>query len=85
MAPNILVRPFNNISDPDEESVLAILAHLMPLIDAWRTGEDLRVELEALEASKPKLSEDVERIQAEIHELQSRIARVFINFNSSSV
>ena len=83
MAQSILVRPFNNISNPDEESVLAILAHLMPVIDDWRAGEDFRVELEQVNASTVGLNQDVEQVKADLTKVQSKLGGIFTNFSSS--
>jgi len=85
MAQSILVRPFNNISNPDEESVLAILAHLMPVIDDWRAGEDFRVELEQVNASTVGLNQDVEQVKADLTKVQSKLGGIFTNFSSPPV
>jgi hypothetical protein len=39
-----LVSPIENIVDPNETKVLAIINHLLPTLKPWREGEDLRVE-----------------------------------------
>ena len=85
MAQSILVRPFNNISNPDEESVLAILAHLLPVLDDWRAGEDFRAELEQVDASKVGLTKEIEGVQSEIKLIQSRLDSLFTNFSSLPV
>ena len=39
-----LVSPIENIVDPNETKVLAIINHLLPTLKPWREGEDLRSE-----------------------------------------
>ena len=39
-----LAKPFENIEDPNEEVVLALIDHLIPTLQDWRRAEELRNE-----------------------------------------
>lgn len=60
MTQSALVRPVENVENADEATVLGIIHHLMPMLDAWRKGEDLRAEIEAVEFARPQLDATVE-------------------------
>jgi hypothetical protein len=82
MLENILIRPINNISDPNEESVLAILAHLTPVLEDWRAGEDFRMELEELNAAKPKLEAEIATLVGQIKQINEELQALFKNFKT---
>jgi len=82
MIENILIRPFNNISDPNEESVLAILAHLTPVLEDWRAGEDFRMELEELNSAKPKLESEIATLVGQIKQANEELQHLFKNFKT---
>jgi len=84
MTQNVLVRPISNITDPDEESVLAILAHLAPVLEDWRAGEDFRVELEKLNADKPIFENEVAVLLEQIDDLNRKLLTVFRKPSSPS-
>lgn len=50
--------PFENVQDPNEQRVLALADHLIPMLDAWRAGEDLAAQKKHLEA---RVQEETER------------------------
>lgn len=82
MIENILIRPINNISDPNEESVLAILAHLTPILEDWRAGEDFRIELEELKSSKPIVESEIATIAGQVKQINEELQELFKNFKS---
>jgi hypothetical protein len=47
-----LARPIENIDSADETMVLGVIHHLMPMLDAWRSGEDLRLEVDTAERAQ---------------------------------
>ena len=82
MIENILIRPINNISDPNEESVLAILAHLTPVLEDWRAGEDFRMELDELSATKPKLESEIAILVGLVKDVNEKLQGLFKSFKS---
>ena len=82
MIENILIRPFNNISDPNEESVLAILAHLTPVLEDWRAGEDFRMELEELNSTRPKVESEIATLVGQIKQVNEDLQALFKNFKT---
>lgn len=82
MIENILIRPFNNISDPSEESVLAILAHLTPVLEDWRAGEDFRMELDELNSTKPKLEGEIATLVGQVKQVTEEQQILFKNFKT---
>jgi hypothetical protein len=68
MKPSILVNPISNAANPDEELVLALAAHLEPVLVEWRTGQDLKKDIDDLESLLPDLNDQAERIAKEIDE-----------------
>jgi hypothetical protein len=82
MIENILIRPINNISDPNEESVLAILAHLFPVLEDWRAGEDFRMELEELNSSKTKFESEISTLKWQTKQVNDELQAFFKNFKS---
>lgn len=46
-----LSRPVENLRSAEEANVIALIDHLVPVLDDWRKGEDLRNELTEIEAS----------------------------------
>ncbi len=77
MSKQLVLGPFQNVDDPNEQRVLAILSHISPLLENWRTGEDLRLELEDLNKEKPGLAKQVDEIRADISSLKQKISKVF--------
>lgn len=82
MIENILIRPFNNISDPNEESVLAILAHLTPVLEDWRAGEDFRMELEELNSAKPNLESEIAALVGQVKRVTEEQQLLYKNFKT---
>lgn len=82
MAKTLLVRPFDNVSDPYEESVLAILAHLIPVLLDWRAGEDFRLELAEVESNEASLQKQVEQLEQQVGAAKLRPDAVFRDFGS---
>lgn len=80
MAEKLLVRPINNITDPDEESVLAIVSHLLPVLEDWRAGEDFRIEIEELKGKKPKLDEEFAQLSNQILLVEKEFTSTFTDF-----
>ncbi len=70
MSTNTLLGPFENVSDPDEQIVLATLAHLAPTLEAWRAGEDCRLELEELAQEVPRLEARSAALEGELDGLR---------------
>ena len=56
-----LVKPVENVDSSDEAVVLGVIHHLMPMLGAWRRGEDLRGEIEAAERAQPGVQSALER------------------------
>lgn len=82
MIENILIRPFNNVSDPNEESVLAILAHLTPVLEDWRAGEDFRMELDELNSSRPKLEGEIATLVGQVKQITEELQILFKNLKT---
>ena len=59
-----LVKPIDNIESADEAMVMGIIHHLIPALDAWRGGEDLRAEIEANKQAQPGLQARVDRARS---------------------
>jgi prefoldin subunit 5 len=62
MTLKILANPISNVADPDEELILALSAHLQPILSEWQTGKDLIKDIEQLEALLPDLNHQHEKI-----------------------
>jgi len=78
-----LAKPFENAQGPEEEAVLALIDHLMPTLDDWRLGEDLRSEDHALSerllATRAELktkSAEFEKCAAEIEVNQASLKKM---------
>ena len=82
MSEKLIVRPINNISDPDEESVLAIVSHLMPILEEWRAGEDFRLEFEELKQKRPSIENEVNVLAAESKTLEDEVSSVYKKLNT---
>ena len=52
-----LARPIENVDNADEAVVLGVIHHLMPMLSAWRSGEDLRSEIDTAERAQPGMLE----------------------------
>jgi len=69
-----LARPIENIDDPDEARVLAIIDHLAPQLDSWREGQDLRAALDETEqslgATQGKLATERTSLQSVARQLE---------------
>lgn len=68
MTTDTILSPFDNVQDADEETVLAVLAHLEPVLEARPSGEDCRLERQDLAAEVPEL-------EKRLSSLDKRIAR----------
>jgi hypothetical protein len=82
MKPSILVNPISNAATPDEELVLALAAHLEPVLVDWRTGQDLRKDIEDLEALLPDLNDQAERLEKGIKDQSEKIDGASKDFKS---
>ena len=67
MTQSALVRPIENVDGTDETVVLGVIHHLMPMLDAWRKGEDLRSGIDASERAQPGLQAILEQARAAQH------------------
>ena len=82
MKSSILVNPISNAATPDEELVLALAAHLEPVLIDWRTGQDLKKEIADLEALLPDLNDQAERLEKEIIDQSQKIEGASKDFKS---
>lgn len=82
MKSNILVNPISNAANPDEELVLALAAHLEPVLEDWRTGIDLKKEVEDLEALLPGLNTQAESLDQEIQALDQKLEAASKDYKS---
>jgi len=82
MKQNILVSPISNAANADEEIVLAIAAHLEPILIDWRAGQDLKKDILDLEALMPDLNDQVERLQRGMSDLSEKIEHASKDFSS---
>lgn len=60
-----LARPIENIDSADETMVLGVIHHLMPMLGAWRSGEDLRVELDTAERAQSDIQAALDQALSE--------------------
>ena len=70
-----LNQPIENLSDPNEQIALALIAHLAPTLGPWRQGEDLREERGLIEQNEPALSTEISALKNNILELEARAAQ----------
>jgi hypothetical protein len=82
MKQSILVNPISNAATPDEELVLALAAHLEPVLVDWRTGQDLKKDIYDLEALLPDLNDQAERLEKEINDQSQKIEGASKDFKS---
>ena len=82
MTSNILVNPIANAANPDEELVLALAAHLEPVLENWRMGVDLRDEVQELEALLPSLNSQAETLDQEIQAIVQKIQAASKDYKS---
>ena len=82
MKQSILVNPISNAATPDEELVLALAAHLEPVLVDWRTGQDLKKDINDLEALLPDLNDQAKRLEKEINDLSQKIEGASKDFKS---
>jgi len=82
MKSNILVNPISNLTDPDEELALALVAHLKPFLNDWRTGRDLRQDILDLETLLPDLNAEAEKLGGSIEKLTESINKALQNYKS---
>ncbi len=59
-----LAKPIENVDNADEAVVLGVIHHLMPMLGAWRRGEDLRGEIEAAERQQPGLQSTLDQARS---------------------
>ncbi|MCX7146097.1 MAG: hypothetical protein NT042_07840 [Sulfuritalea sp.] len=77
-----LAKPIENVQSSDEARVLALVDHLMPMLENWRKGEDLRndiSELDVVLAEEPKKAEEA---KMELADVGAQRDAVFSNFRS---
>ncbi|MBI3375492.1 MAG: hypothetical protein HY017_27565 [Betaproteobacteria bacterium] len=67
-----LNQPIENLSDPNEQMALALIAHIAPTLGPWRQGEDLREERGLIEQNEPGLSTLISVLKNKILELETR-------------
>ena len=82
MKSSILVNPISNAATPDEELVLALAAHLEPVLVDWRTGQDLKKDIADLEALLPDLNDQAEGLEQEINDQSQKIEGASKDFKS---
>ena len=82
MKSSILVNPISNAATPDEELVLALAAHLEPVLIDWRSGQDLKKDIADLEALLPDLNDQAERLEKEINDQSQKIEGASKDFKS---
>jgi hypothetical protein len=71
MTTDTILSPFDNVQDADEGTVLAVLAHLEPVLEAWRSGEDCRLERQDLAAEVPELEKGLKSLDKRIARLSA--------------
>ncbi len=73
-----LAKPFENAEGADEETVLALIDHLMPTLEDWRLGEDLRSEdhllSERLVATGSELKAHIAEFEKSAIEIEANLA-----------
>ena len=77
MSKQIVLSPFQNVEDVNEQRVLALLSHISPLLENWRTGEDLRLELEDLNKERPGLISQIEQSKTDLANTKQKISKIF--------
>ena len=82
MKSSIIVNPISNVANPDEELVLALAAHLEPALANWRAGQDLKKDIDDLEALLPDLNEQAEKLEKSINDLSKKIDFAYKDFKS---
>ena len=82
MKSSILVNPISNAATPDEELVLALAAHLEPVLIDWRSGQDLKKDIADLEALLPDLNDQAERLEKGINDQSQKIEGASKDFKS---
>jgi hypothetical protein len=58
-----IIQSFNKIDDANEQSVLAILAHLIPTLSQWRSGSDLKLQISEVEQKLLSLETEDESLK----------------------
>jgi hypothetical protein len=82
MKSSILINPISNAANSDEELVLALAAHLEPVLKVWRTGLDLRKDIADQEALLPDLNDAAELLQKGVSDLSAKISGAVKDFKS---
>jgi hypothetical protein len=82
MKPSILVNPISNAANPDEELVLALAAHLEPVLVDWRNGQELKKDIDDLEALLPELNDQAEKLENAIKDQSEKIEGASKDFKS---
>ena len=85
MKSSILVNPISNAATPDEELVLALAAHLEPVLVDWRSGQDLKKDINDLEALLPDLNDQAERLEKGIKDQSQKIEGASKDFKSQTL
>lgn len=60
-----LARPIENVDSADEVVVLGVIYHLMPMLEAWRRGEDLRGDINAAEREQSGLQSTLDQARSD--------------------
>ena len=72
-----LVKPLENIDDSAEANVLAIINHLMPTLDDWRKGEDLRNDLSDLEQVIKAKEKEFDEYQTKKNNAKEQLSHIY--------
>ena len=77
-----LARPIENVRSNDEARVLALVDHLMPMLEDWRKGEDLRNDISELDAVLAEQPRKAAEAQQELVGIRTQRDAVFSNYRS---
>jgi hypothetical protein len=82
MGQEALTSPLNNVTDPNEERVLGILSHLIPILEDWRSGEDFRIELNELESGLSSIQKEASSADLNKKKIEESLNTLTSNFTA---
>ena len=82
MIKNVIISPISGASDADEELVLALAAHLGPIMPEWRKGLKLRARASELQTSLPILQQEADSFAKQVRDLDQKITEALEKFKA---
>ena len=77
-----LIQSFNQIDDVNEQSVLAILAHLTPTLSHWRSGSDLQLQINEIDQKLCSLESDEASLRNQCDSAALELGMVYKDYKS---